>query len=914
MEKQHISSVEFDWVDKIEPSLAFLAQDANLNAYTQTRKSVEQASKPQLEPLISGYISRHNKKQPLSYVSPLQPLEIHTKPITYVLNHTLEQVADPLVVLRHLRRALKAHPQNCAYIIFNDPHAPHAQGVMPKRHLPTDKSHYREWAPKQLCELLYTLGFTIQTIKATDGNEYILQITASEANHRSILSQLLLPEPKKSLIITTEHADTKSTGGIGSYVKEVERVLGNDRPMVLTVTPEPFEKIMTTPNMADNIIDIHRLIRDPFATAHTTDWESASMSVYVAMKIIAALYDQLHIVEYQEYQGIGARLAQAKRSHEIPADMTLVARCHGSQVYIDRASYSWSGMEKADEFELERLSMELADEVSIPTQYLKDLYTSTGYHLPEANSYIARLPYSYPDSSQPTLNPVTQLIFLGKRSAMKGFPSFYEVVDAITDKERPTYNPHIVAVHVIAAPGDASEPYDNMLAALAKERGLTLRCGPLPRHEVLETLKHAASSSIVCLPYGGDNHPVTILEMIANYCRFIAYSNGGIPELIPQEYREHFVCAANPENMATKVDHLASMPLPKASQLIKNLHAAALDEQEVINSQVRTSYLEPRHKTAVCSSDHSDNLMGLASVVVPIYNTNLSYVDSVITCLNRQTLKPEEILFVNDASPEKGYQSQLNALLKTNVKVPYRLITHSKNLGLAGARNTGLAECTTKYLINLDSDDVVSNDFILDYVRFMERNPEYSAISCGLESFSDGVNWNSRPHPSAYSYVGLGSCLVLGVAKNIFGHAGACVKVEDARKLGGWDASDRSKWEDWAFFLKMTSAGMKIFNFPKMNYFYRVTPGSMARTYANYPAEMRVARNISGLSIWESHRLYAFIKDEAYRTSELEIEPDTLTYRIAKRTSQTINRLPIVKKVVKKLILTSWGAIKLIKK
>lgn len=901
------------WISSIETSYLVVSDSVNHNAYTASRKVIspqaQKHSTPTSELINMGTIPDITSQTiRASDIHPDGSVDITISEGVLILDGVLESLRSPNTLLRYLRKHLKTHASLSAIIV--SPDYEKSKEISDDSRLPLNKSHYRGWSLERLAVYLKSSGFIIA--RAGHYKNYaIIEISATEESHRALLHSYGLPTPKDSIIITTEHADTKSTGGIGSYVKEVELVTGDNRPMVLTMTGQPFSDIMITPDVAENIIDIHTILERPATTAHTSDWNSSSVAAYHAIKLLTFLYDQLQVIEYQEYQGVGARIVQAKAAGDLPSDITLVARCHGSQVYIDRASFDWSGMEKGDEFELERLSIDLADEVSFPTQYLRNLYLSTGYDIRDDNSYVLRLPYSYPATQKVDYASVTQLVFLGKRSNMKGFPTFCKVVEEITDPTSAKYNKNIKRIRALAAPGDASDPHDEELATLCKKRDIELKMGPVPRHEVLEILGESAKDSIVCLPYGGDNHPVTVLEMIANRCRFVAFRSGGIPELVPDKYADNFLCTSNADDMTAKINTLATLHLKEVSKLMDGVYTQAVKDQLHINDMVRKSYLPHKTKNPLATEPKA----GLATVMVPIYGTDLRYVLTVIKCLNRQSYQPREVLFINDCTPDKTYVTKLHKLIKDRTDIPYRIIDHPVNRGLAGARNTGLAHCETKYLINVDSDDVVSNDFVYDYVRFMENNPGYSACTSALESFTDKDGWNRRPLEANYSYVGIGSCFVLGVSKNIFGHAGSCVLTASAKQLGGWDESDRSKWEDWAFFLKMASSGMRIFNFPTVNYFYRVSANSMVRTYANYPAEMRIARNISGLSIWESHRLYAFIKDEAERTGgggQL-IEPETLTYRIAKRTSSMLNKVPLAKRIVKKGINTSWAVFRKIK-
>lgn len=857
-----------------------------------------------------------------SIQSTFTPLHKNT-PSLFIMADVIEHLTDPQLLLREVRKILKLNPKN--RLILSTPDAEKGKSFDSQTLLPKNEAHIREWNIDRLATFMLSSGFTINAAGHTRSNlqdttldTSLLVLSASEDAHRKILSSYALPTPKSSLIITTEHADTRATGGIGSYIKEVEEVCGPNKPIVLICGTVPFTSMMTTSSKAENIVDIFDLLINPATTEHTTEWNSSSICVYHATKNLLYLYDQINMIEYQEYLGVGARLSQAKKVGDIPADVTLVVRGHGSQVYTDRASYDWSGMEKADVFELERISVNFADKLSFPTRYLKDLYTSTGYIFDENDSYIQRLPYQYPDVKEPvTVKPISRLAFLGKRSIMKGYPDFCYLVDTLTDPKSGHYQSNIKHVSVIGAQAEGCEILDEELTKKLTARRISLEIGPIPRHEVLKKINSYAKDSIFCLPYGADNHPVSVLEMIAYYCPFVAYSSGGIPELIPQEFHNNFLSFPDKIELVKKVSTMINTPVTERHKHTINLHTEATSEQKAINASIVDFYHSPTFKNASNKANipPSLNSLGdLVTVMVPTYNTDLNYIQELIHSLNRQSIKPKEVLFINDASPKENYRKELAALLKKLLNLDYRIIDHEVNLGLAGARNTGLAYCSTKYLANADSDDVLSNDFLYDYVTFLERNPNFAAISSALEAFSDSDQWNTKPNEKKYSYVGVGNCFALGITKNIFGHAGACVVTDVARSIGGWDASDRSKWEDWAFFLKLASRGENIFNFPKVNYYYRVSPGSMARTYAEYPAQMRIARNISGINIWESHRLYAIINDDAKHITEDSAELNKLSVKIAIKIANKINQYPKVKNASKKIIKGSWYVYKKIRR
>ncbi|MCR5224699.1 MAG: glycosyltransferase [Alphaproteobacteria bacterium] len=115
------------------------------------------------------------------------------------------------------------------------------------------------------------------------------------------------------------------------------------------------------------------------------------------------------------------------------------------------------------------------------------------------------------------------------------------------------------------------------------------------------------------------------------------------------------------------------------------------------------------------------------SVIVPIYNVE-KYLARCLDSIIAQTLKDIEIICVNDGSTDKSL-----AILKEYAKKDNRItIICQENKGLSGARNTGMAVATGKYLGFVDSDDWVNAEF---YERLYNAAEKHEAdIACaGVE-------------------------------------------------------------------------------------------------------------------------------------------------------------------------------------
>lgn len=95
------------------------------------------------------------------------------------------------------------------------------------------------------------------------------------------------------------------------------------------------------------------------------------------------------------------------------------------------------------------------------------------------------------------------------------------------------------------------------------------------------------------------------------------------------------------------------------------------------------------------------------SIIVPVYKTE-KYLAECVKSILTQSFKDFELLLVDDGSPDECPQicdeySRNDTRVKT---------LHKKNGGSSSARNFGLAHAKAKYIMFVDSDDLLSEDAI----------------------------------------------------------------------------------------------------------------------------------------------------------------------------------------------------------
>lgn len=97
----------------------------------------------------------------------------------------------------------------------------------------------------------------------------------------------------------------------------------------------------------------------------------------------------------------------------------------------------------------------------------------------------------------------------------------------------------------------------------------------------------------------------------------------------------------------------------------------------------------------------------VVSVIVPVYKVE-DYLERCLDSLSKQSLENIEIIIVDDASPDRcGEICETYAAKDSRFKV----IHHLKNRGLSVTRNTGISNANGDYLMFVDSDDWVHEDF-----------------------------------------------------------------------------------------------------------------------------------------------------------------------------------------------------------
>ena len=95
------------------------------------------------------------------------------------------------------------------------------------------------------------------------------------------------------------------------------------------------------------------------------------------------------------------------------------------------------------------------------------------------------------------------------------------------------------------------------------------------------------------------------------------------------------------------------------------------------------------------------------SIIVPVYNTSI-YLEQCLNSINNQSFKDYEVICVDDGSSDNS----LHILKKYEKIIKNFKVISQKNQGVAVARNTGLANACGDYIVFIDSDDFVKENYL----------------------------------------------------------------------------------------------------------------------------------------------------------------------------------------------------------
>ena len=196
------------------------------------------------------------------------------------------------------------------------------------------------------------------------------------------------------------------------------------------------------------------------------------------------------------------------------------------------------------------------------------------------------------------------------------------------------------------------------------------------------------------------------------------------------------------------------------------------------------------------------------SCVIPVYNQG-QFLGSAISSLLDQTVKPLEIICVNDGSTDNSLE--VAKTFENRIR-----IINQVNKGLPSARNTGIMWATGDFVLFLDADDILLETAIEKITEVVEKTGA-DIISPSLKCFglaNDEIILIDNPTIEDFKVA------------NRVGYCSA-VKREVLLEVGAYSPRMTFGYEDLHLWFDLLSRGKKLVTIPEVLWLYRTKEKSM---------------------------------------------------------------------------------------
>jgi hypothetical protein len=210
------------------------------------------------------------------------------------------------------------------------------------------------------------------------------------------------------------------------------------------------------------------------------------------------------------------------------------------------------------------------------------------------------------------------------------------------------------------------------------------------------------------------------------------------------------------------------------------------------------------------------------TLVIPAFNTNIAFFNECLQSVMMQTMRPERILVIDDASTEP-LTKLFAQLLRGHPAI--ELMINRRNLGLGAAMNLALRECQSKYVLKLDSDDIARPELVQRLAADVERAGDADVIGSQMRIF--GVTEGVTCHPNRVTKEEVTS----GQGYWFVNNTGVLLNRSSVLSAGGYGRIRRLP-DDYPLWIRMMLAGCNRFrNRPEVLVDYRNLSTGM---HANY--------------------------------------------------------------------------------
>jgi GT2 family glycosyltransferase/glycosyltransferase involved in cell wall biosynthesis len=236
----------------------------------------------------------------------------------------------------------------------------------------------------------------------------------------------------------------------------------------------------------------------------------------------------------------------------------------------------------------------------------------------------------------------------------------------------------------------------------------------------------------------------------------------------------------NPASLRTKFYFLrAAWAAGGPKEVIRRLQASGEHRGLLPPQHKDSSFQRLTERLANWTTQHKSitiKLQPKLSVILPVYRGLAETTRCIESLLHSKNLTPYDIIVINDASPEEEITSYLDSLKENNARL--KIFTNVENLGFVKTVNVGMQLAVDADVILLNSDTVVSNNWIDRLVAQAYADSKVGTVTpfsnnATICSYPDLEGWDNLPKGENVSQV-----------DSAFSLANACQAIEIPTAVG----------------------------------------------------------------------------------------------------------------------------------
>lgn len=245
----------------------------------------------------------------------------------------------------------------------------------------------------------------------------------------------------------------------------------------------------------------------------------------------------------------------------------------------------------------------------------------------------------------------------------------------------------------------------------------------------------------------------------------------------------------------------------------------------------------------------------LASIIVPCYN-QAQYLEEALQSLYAQTYTNWECIIVNDGSPDNTEE----VVRKWEARDPRFTHVYKENGGVSSARNLGIQNAKSEFILTLDADDKYEAGFLEKAMDVLVNNPEIGMVS----SWGRFFNKDKQLHVFKSTAQSVADFLFHNGVNN----GSSLFRKACWEQVGGYDENPENGYEDWEFYLRVCALGWKVQVIEEVLFFYRQSNVSRSAGMNQKHNETQKYIYLKNKAVYCTH--YEALIDQFLKASDLE--------------------------------------------